>query len=216
MTTAPFFQRARTPDEKAHRQRAILEAAAALFDSEGLNGVSLNAVARRAGIAKSNLYRYFESREAMFLALLVEDETAWVASLEESLSRLPHQSDVQAVARALAQNIVAAPRLCALTAALSSVLERNVSDQSALAFKRSVLRVGLRIGNSLRGAAGVPRRGSGPTAAVSPRHRRGSLSRRASVACRRSRPRASGSRELSFGLSQRSRKPSGRHTRVSL
>jgi AcrR family transcriptional regulator len=163
MTTAPSFQRARTPDEKAHRQRAILEAAAALFDSEGLNGVSLNAVARRAGIAKSNLYRYFESREAMFLALLVEDETAWVASLEESLSRLPHKSDVKAVARALAQNIVAAPRLCALTAALSSVLERNVSDQSALAFKRSVLRVGLRIGNSLRAALpAFPAEGVGP------------------------------------------------------
>lgn len=150
MSTTRSFQRARKPNEKAFRQKAILDAAAALFDANGLEGVSLNGVARHVGIAKSNLYRYFESREAIFLAVLVEDWTEWVSSLEVALSRLSSAGDVKTVARVLSQNIAESRRLCALIAALSTVLERNVSEESALGFKRTMLRIGVRFGNALR------------------------------------------------------------------
>jgi AcrR family transcriptional regulator len=151
MTRAPSFQRARKPEERAHRQQEILDAAATLFDEKGLSGVSLNEVARRAGIAKSNLYRYYESREAMFLALLSDDLTACVAMLEEKLASVT-PGDVRAVAHAMAESLVAMPRFCALTASVSSVLEQNVSEEAALAYKREVLRVGVRFGNALRAA----------------------------------------------------------------
>src|SRR5262245_35019788 len=106
MSSAPSFHRARKPDEKALRQQAILDAAAFLFEAEGLDGVTLNAVARRAGIAKSNVYRYFESREAILLALLNEDQLAWVASLEEGLAGLTGPIDVRTVAHVFAQSVV--------------------------------------------------------------------------------------------------------------
>lgn len=150
--TTPSFQRARKPDEKAHRQKAILEAAAELFDSDGLDGVSLNAVARRVGIAKSNLYRYFESREAIFLALLNEDATECVAAVEERLAQLSGQADARTVARVLAETLVASPRFCALEAAVTTVLEQNISEELTVLYKRSVLRAGVRLGNALRAA----------------------------------------------------------------
>jgi AcrR family transcriptional regulator len=163
MSSLPSFQRARKPDEKAHRQRAILEAAALLFEAEGLNGVSLNAVARRARLAKSNLYRYFESREAILLALLNDDMVAYVASLEDGLARLSGRIDVQAVARVCAQTIDAAPRLCALLAALSTVLEQNISEEGVANYKRGVLRLGLRLSNALRAALpSFPAHATGP------------------------------------------------------
>jgi AcrR family transcriptional regulator len=163
MTSTPSFQRARKPDEKAHRRKAILGAAADLFDTEGLDGVSLNAVARRVGIAKSNLYRYFETREAIFLALLNEDITECVAAVEERLARLSGEIDACLVARVLAETIVASPRFCALEAAVSTVLEQNISEELAAHYKRSVLRVGVRLGNALRAA--LP---SLPASAVGP------------------------------------------------
>ncbi|MCA9688374.1 MAG: TetR family transcriptional regulator, partial [Myxococcales bacterium] len=55
------FQRARSDAQKEQRRAAILQAAAALLDEGSLEAVGLNAIARRAGIAKSNVYRYFES-----------------------------------------------------------------------------------------------------------------------------------------------------------
>jgi AcrR family transcriptional regulator len=163
MGSTPSFQRARKPDEKAHRQRAILEAAAALFDDEGLSGVSLNAVARRAGIAKSNLYRYFESREAILLALLNEDQNACVAALEERLARLSGKVSAQMVARAFAQTIADAHRFCSLQTALSTVLEQNISEEGIATYKRSVLRIGLRLSNALRAALpSFPAHATGP------------------------------------------------------
>jgi AcrR family transcriptional regulator len=152
MSTAPSFQRARKPDERAHRERAILQAAAALFDADGLNGVTLNAVARRAGLAKSNLYRYFESREAILLALLGQDQVACVASFEVALARHPGPLDARAVARAFAQTFVAAPRFCVLQTALSTVLEHNISPEAIAAYKLGVLRLGVRLANALRAA----------------------------------------------------------------
>lgn len=152
MSSLPSFQRARKPDEKAHRKREILEAAAALFEAFGLDGVSLNAVARKAGIAKSNLYRYFESREAILLALLNQDQLAGVAALEEGLAKLTNNVDVRAVARVFAKTIAAAPRFCALQTALSTVLEQNLSEKTVAAYKRNVLRLGIRLGNALRAA----------------------------------------------------------------
>lgn len=152
MTSPASFHRARKPDEKAHRRKAILDAAAELFDAEGLDGVSLNAVAREAGIAKSNLYRYFESREAIFLALLDEDMTECVAALEERLARLAGEVNAHEVARVLAQTLVAAPRFCALETAVTTVLEQNISEELATLHKRSVLRAGYRLGNALRAA----------------------------------------------------------------
>jgi AcrR family transcriptional regulator len=159
----PSFQRARKPDEKAHRQRAILAAAAALFEAEGLAGVSLNALAREAGIAKSNLYRYFESREAVFLALYLDDGMAVVTAAEEGLARTAGKNDARAVARVFARTLAAAPRFCALQSALSTVLEQNVSEEGIMLHKRAVLRLGLRLGNAVHAALpSFPAQATGP------------------------------------------------------
>jgi AcrR family transcriptional regulator len=152
MSSLPAFQRARKPDERAHRQRAILDAAAALFDAGGLEGVTLNAVALRAGLAKSNIYRYFESLEAILLALLSADQAAAVVAVEERLARLPGKVDATAVARVFAQVAVASPRWCVLQTALSSVLEQNISEEGIASYKREVLRLGLRLSNAVRAA----------------------------------------------------------------
>jgi AcrR family transcriptional regulator len=152
MKTRASFRRARKPDEKAQRRLAILDAAAALFVAGGLEGVTLNAVASRAGFAKSNVYRYFENREAIFLALIDEDLSVWVAAVEESLARLTGEIDVRRVAQVLAQTMVAMPRLCALEAAVTTVFELTVSEELVASHKLQVLRIGIRLGNALRAA----------------------------------------------------------------
>ena len=66
----PPFQRARQPNQIAERKEAVLRAALKLFQKHGLENVSLNDIAQEIGCAKSNLYRYFESREHIYLLLL--------------------------------------------------------------------------------------------------------------------------------------------------
>ncbi len=65
------------PRERADaaRNRArILDAARRLFDERGVADVSLEEVAREAGVGKATLFRRFGDRQALFLALLDEHE----------------------------------------------------------------------------------------------------------------------------------------------
>ncbi len=143
-------QRATSPEEKAQRQAAILEAAATLVEREGLEKTGLNAIAREAGISKANIYRYFESREAILLHLVLEDYREWTGAVERALAPLAGSDDPRAVSRALVATVVQRERLATLAAALASVLEHNVSVDAVVWFKTSLMDVALRLGNAMQ------------------------------------------------------------------
>lgn len=89
-------------------------------------------------MAKSNVYRYFESREALLLELL---QRAYGKCFERFTSEaavlapLPVEAFIKAFARALAEE----PLLGQLTSALPSVLEHNLSKDAIRTFKTSSL-----------------------------------------------------------------------------
>jgi len=153
----PSFQRAREPGQKLQRRQELLDAAARLLVDQGLEAVSLSAIARAARLAKSNVYRYFESREEILLEILVADELAWVGELEQGLAPKAGAGDVEAVAAALARTIAARPVMCELIAVVANVLEHNLSAATVLAFKERVLELSIRIRNALHAALpGLP------------------------------------------------------------
>ena len=82
MTT---FQRARSEEQREVRRRAILDAAAAMLAEMPVAQVTLNELSRRVGLAKSNVLRYFESREAVLLELLDSAWQEWLTGLEADL-----------------------------------------------------------------------------------------------------------------------------------
>jgi AcrR family transcriptional regulator len=125
------FRRARKPDQKAKRRAHVLATARAML-GEGtvdLGQLSLNELARRAGMAKSNLYRYFETREAVLLALLSEEWVAWQKHMTTSYRRTARgRAALDALVRHVARTLAARRLLCALTTAFPSVLEHNLSE----------------------------------------------------------------------------------------
>src|ERR1039457_1529560 len=82
MTT---FQRARSEEQREVRRRAILDAAAAMLAEMPVAQVTLNELSRRVGLAKSNVLRYFESREAVLLELLDSAWQDWLGGLGPDL-----------------------------------------------------------------------------------------------------------------------------------
>lgn len=79
MATATPFRRARSEAQREQRRAAILATAAAMLaDGVLIGDLSLNELARRVGLAKSNVLRYFESREAVLLTLLDREYGAWL------------------------------------------------------------------------------------------------------------------------------------------
>jgi AcrR family transcriptional regulator len=54
------------------KRRAILAAAAEVFREHGFAGASMSAVCERVGGSKATLYRYFPSKEDLFVTLMLE------------------------------------------------------------------------------------------------------------------------------------------------
>jgi AcrR family transcriptional regulator len=63
------WQRARTEEQKKERSEAILKAATKLFLEKHYSEITFNGIAREAGLNKASLYRYYSSREEIFLKI---------------------------------------------------------------------------------------------------------------------------------------------------
>jgi AcrR family transcriptional regulator len=133
----PAFQRARSPERKQQRHRAILDAARALGLRDGVRAVSLTDIAAEAGVHKSAVLRYFETREEVFLQLTAEGWQDWAAALRDALPSAP--ASPSAVAAAVTDTLSARPLFCDLLAHAPLHLERNVSLESVRAFKLTAL-----------------------------------------------------------------------------
>jgi AcrR family transcriptional regulator len=135
------FQRARSQEQREARRQAILGATAAMLTEMPVAQVTLNELSRRAGLAKSNVLRYFESREAVLLELLDSAWQDWLAQLEKELAAVDATAPVaercDQVAAVVAASLAARPMLCDLISAQAAVLERNVSPQVAAQYKRA-------------------------------------------------------------------------------
>ena len=73
------------PRGERTRQR-ILETALEMFRERGYEGTTMRAIAERAGVAPSNAYYYFESKEHLIQAWYGESHAAHVAAVESRLA----------------------------------------------------------------------------------------------------------------------------------
>ena len=131
------FQRARKPEERELRRETILAAAAELFDAEGPQGAGLNAIAAKAGFTKSNVYRYFESREDVLMNLFLAELEQLLPELEQRFSAVT-DGDLDALAAAIANAFIGRPRLASLSAIVSTTLEQNISEAAVISLKRGM------------------------------------------------------------------------------
>jgi AcrR family transcriptional regulator len=136
------FQRARSEEQREVRRRAILDAAAAMLDEMPVAELSLNELSRRAGLAKSNVLRYFESREAVLFELLDRAFRQWVAEVADELAavidpRRPAMERGDKLAAVVSRSVAGHTVLCDLLNAQAGVLEHNVSVEVVLRYKRS-------------------------------------------------------------------------------
>lgn len=81
------------------RRRQLLDVAAAVLTEHGIEAVQISTVAERAGVTRPIVYRFFETREALVLAVLEDFADALDAVYREALVRTLGQP-VETIARA--------------------------------------------------------------------------------------------------------------------
>ena len=60
--------RPKDPDLETRRKAEILEAAAVVFAQDGFAETDVQVIANRVGVSKGTIYRYFETKDVLFLA----------------------------------------------------------------------------------------------------------------------------------------------------
>jgi AcrR family transcriptional regulator len=138
---ATTFQRARSDEQRAIRRQTILDTAAAMLEEMPVAELSLNELSRRVGLAKSNVLRYFDSREAVLLELLGSLTREWLEHLSQELpsavsARAGFERRAERLAGVVARSLADRPVLCDLLGAQAAVLEHNVSSDVIASFKR--------------------------------------------------------------------------------
>lgn len=107
-------------DPRVARSRAkVLDAATDLLVEAGARAVTVDAVARRSGVAKSTLYRHWESRED----LLVDVMRANVPEIDPPAEGLGFEPSLRHLLRSLAATL-AAPEWARIMPALISLQQQ--------------------------------------------------------------------------------------------
>ena len=81
--TAP----SRREQNRIDRERRILDAALKVFAEQGYSGTTMDAVASEAGLSKPTLYQYFDSKDALFQAMMLGKRDQMLTMFEHPSSQ---------------------------------------------------------------------------------------------------------------------------------
>lgn len=140
------FRRARRPDQKEQRRAAILHAASELALRSGVAWVSLGDIAAAVGLAKSNVLRYFGTREEIYLRLTMQEGSDWAGAATTALGRA---EGAAGVASALADAYADRPLYCDLTTHAETMLEHNVTVEVLREYKLWAIDTYMQVGRRI-------------------------------------------------------------------
>ncbi len=73
--------------EREARQKIIIDAARKIFEKKTYDSVSMAEIAKIAGMAKSSIYTYFSSQEALYVEVAFRDSSQFVKALKKELDK---------------------------------------------------------------------------------------------------------------------------------
>ena len=150
----PPFQRARQPKQIEQRQEAILEAALVLFQKKGLENVTLADIAEKVDTVKSNIYRYFDSREHIYLRVLQRQAAEWEKRVILALEALKRKGTAAKAAEVLTRSFIQSVEYSTLITVINTVLEKALSPELVIDFRAAFFERRKRLAQAL--AAALP------------------------------------------------------------
>jgi len=130
--------RAFSAEESDHIRSRLRAAGTEAFARRGLRGTTVEELARAAGISKGAFYRFYDSKEALLLALLDDYETAAHTEIETAVRADPH-SGIAYLVDAAVHALQSHPLLTVLMSEEGlRVLNTATAEQQAVLLERDV------------------------------------------------------------------------------
>ena len=132
---------ANSREAKLEKRQVILDEVQRQFMKKSFDDIKVSDIASGAGVSKGTVFNYFESKETMFLTLLIREYGYWVdgfSSLLHSQSSMEGKAFGRMLTRYMDESLVANPKLFTLIALGHSHLEHNVSLLMAERYRRFI------------------------------------------------------------------------------
>jgi AcrR family transcriptional regulator len=123
-----------TAEEKHHIARVLLDTGEQLFTTQGLKKTSLEELVGPARIAKGSFYTFFDSKESLYLEVMLRRAPQVAAHVSSALARPAGQESLVAVMRAITDVLGTDPlyrRLLTRPEELDAVARRVGPEQIA-------------------------------------------------------------------------------------
>jgi len=142
------FQRARSEEQKIIRVNQIVDVTLELYRSMPYDAVTLTAITDKLDFTRANLYKYFSTKEEIFLVIIERDIKAWAEDICGTLGK--HDTiDIQAFSEIWASTLFGHERLVQLMSILNTVIEKNVSVEALTVLKKSMFESFSRISDKI-------------------------------------------------------------------
>jgi len=128
--------RARSDEQIEQRINEIVEATARLYEENRFEDITIAMIAKEADFTRSNLYRYFETKEDIFLELMKRDIEAWRIDFIERFEYL--SPSLHEVSKISVELILKHERMVKLFTILFTLLEPKASLDALRSFKQTI------------------------------------------------------------------------------
>ncbi len=146
--------KANSEEQKALRKNVIIRSARELFENFDFHEISMQEVARKAGMAKGTVFFYFKTKEELFLSCAQEELGRWhdrfdSMLLEYQKTHSPDDFNVDELVEIMIQSFGGNDTFSRFVSIVGGVLNRNVDFDVLLAHKKFVFQRALPTGKLL-------------------------------------------------------------------
>lgn len=143
------FHRARSDEQIQQRREGFLAAARALLEESGIDAVTLNSLANAVGLSKSNLYRYFESREDVLAEVYYNEAELLSEDVIASFKSIPRRNDLSSCAALFSNACGGRPIFCLLHSQMVGRVEQHISLDRLVGLKTDYARMSMAAAQAL-------------------------------------------------------------------
>ena len=134
------WERARTSEQKESREKEILQAAKRLLEEKSYESIRFSDLADLVTFSRANIYKYFDSKEEVYLSLLADEILKFAIGAEEILNHkaISQSIGIDNFCSTWTDLLSSEKNLLLLLSMTGTILEKNCSDEILLQSKTSM------------------------------------------------------------------------------
>ena len=130
---------AKSKEQKQKKRIVLLNEVNKMYQTKGFQEIKILDVAKNCGVSKGTVFNYFESKETLFLTLLIQEYGKWFDGLYQRIENMDGSDEgtlIKVVTKYIDQSLDSNIRLFHLVGLGHSHLEHNVSLRMAEKYRR--------------------------------------------------------------------------------